>query len=269
MSSSTDGHATGEGGSRRLSNADAKVLEREAEFWQSGETPFLRVRRHIDRAIGAYARSNDMHGFYDVRGRHVLDYGCGSGRASMRYVRDGAAFVTGFDIAPAMIEEAKRRAADAGVSERTSFMVADAHATPYDPDSFDLVVGIAILHHLDIPVALREIRRVLRPGGRAVFMEPLWHNPILRLGRRLTPMARVEFEHPLRETDWAECAAVFPEFEHHERELVTVPLMPLNLLLPRRAQERLAPRVNRFDDRVRARYPSLRKYARITILVLE
>jgi SAM-dependent methyltransferase len=267
--SSTERNAADVDQNGRLSNADAKVLEREAEFWRSGETPFLKVRRHIDRAIGAYARSNDMHAFYDVQGKHVLDYGCGSGRASMRYLRDGAAFVTGFDIAPAMIEDATRRAAEAGESEHTTFLVADAHRTPFEDDSFDLVVGIAILHHLDIPVALREIRRVLRPAGRAVFMEPLWHNPILRLGRRLTPMARVEFEHPLRETDWAECAAVFPGFEHHERELVTVPLMPLNLLLPRRAQERLAPRVNRLDDRVRARYPSLRKYARITILVLK
>jgi SAM-dependent methyltransferase len=269
VSSSTEGHARDTRQNRPVSNADAEVLEREAEFWRSGDTPFYRVRPHIDRAIGAFARSNDMHAFYDARDQHVLDYGCGSGRASMRYLRDGAAFVTGFDIAPAMIEAAEQRAVGHGVAERTAFLVADAHRTPFDDDAFDLVVGIAILHHLDIPVALREIRRVLRPGGRAVFMEPLWHNPILRLGRRLTPMARVEFEHPLRETDWAECAAVFPDFEHHERELVTVPLMPLNLLLPRSVQERLAPSVNRFDDRVRERYPSLRKYARITILVLK
>ena len=185
----------------------------------------------------------------------MLDYGCGSGRASMRYLREGASFVTGFDIAPAMVEEARRRAADTGVGERSTFLVADAHRTPFADDAFDTVVGIAILHHLEIPVALREIRRVLRPGGRAVFMEPLWHNPILRAGRRLTPMARVEFEHPLRETDWAECAAVFPEFEHHERELITVPLMPFNLLLPRRVQERLAPHVNRLDDRARDAVP--------------
>ena len=52
---------------------------------------------------------------------------------------------------------------------------------------FDAVLGKQILHHLDLGVAIPEIVRVLRPGGRAVFLEPLIHNPLLEGYRRLTP----------------------------------------------------------------------------------
>ena len=116
---------------------------------------------------------------------------------------------------------------------------------------------------------MREIRRVLRPGGRGVFLEPLWHNPLLRLGRRLTPSARTPDEHPLTEQDWELCHSIFPDFEHVEREFLTIPLMPANLVLPSGAQERLAEHVTRADRWVLERYPSTRKYARITLLILK
>jgi SAM-dependent methyltransferase len=118
-------------------------------------------------------------------------------------------------------------------------------------------------------VALNEIRRILRPGGRAVFMEPLWHNPILRVGRALTPTARTADEHPLTTRDWDLCAEVFEHFTHHEREFLTIPLMPLNLILPARAQRWLSRWISALDDRVRERFPATRKYSRITFLVLE
>src|SRR5205807_1094253 len=114
-------------------------------------------------------------------------------------------------IAEGQVVEATQRAEAAGLADRVDFLVDDAHATTFPDDSFDLIVGVAILHHLDLEVALREIRRVLRPGGRAVFLEPLWHNPLLRLGRRLTPSARTPDEHPLTVQDWELCHAIFPE----------------------------------------------------------
>ena len=70
------------------------------------------------------------------------------------------------------------------------------------PDaSFDLVFGSGILHHLDLRRALAEIRRVLKPGGTALFVEPLGHNPAIALYRRWTPEARTADEHPLTRGD--------------------------------------------------------------------
>jgi hypothetical protein len=102
-----------------------------------------------------------------------------------------------------------------------------------------------------------------------VFLEPLAHNPLLRLGSRFTPSARTPDEHPFTVEDWRLCAEVFPHFWHREVELTSIPLMPLNLVLPRSWQRALARRIRELDDRLLGRYPQLGRFARSTFLVLE
>jgi len=85
----------------------------------------------------------------------------------------------------------------AGVDKnRYDFYVMDAHQLSFDDSSFDLIVGFGILHHLNADVALKEIHRVLKPGGRVLLQEPLADNPLLKLFRVLTPKARTEDEEP-------------------------------------------------------------------------
>jgi SAM-dependent methyltransferase len=245
-------------------------VEREKEFYnEKGTTSYHRVRRWIWRSLGEFRRNNEITEYYEPAGKVVLDYGCGPGYLTKYLFDHGAVHVTGIDVSEGEIAQARASASDDGFGERSTFLVADAHATGLPDDSFDLIVGDSILHHLDLRVALEEIRRVLRPGGRAVFSEPLWHNPLLRLGRALTPTARTADEHPLTADDWALCASIFESFRHHEREFLTIPLMPLNLILPIGAQRRLAGWVAPLDDRVLDRLPAIRKYARITFLILE
>ena len=248
----------------------ASLAEREKSFYnEKGKTSYHLVRRWIWRAIGEFRRNEEAHKLYDADGKDVLDYGCGPGYLAKFLVRDGARSVTGIDVSDAEIEQARERALENGVADKCRFLVADAHATPFEDNSFDVIVGDSILHHLELRRALEEIRRILRPGGRAVFLEPLWHNPILRLGRWLTPSARTPDEHPLTVADWELCHEIFPEFEHEERELFTIPLMPLNLVLPKALQKRLARRVWALDDWALERFPSLRKHARSTFLILK
>ena len=244
-------------------------VERERQFYDQKRSSYARVRSWITRAIGEFDREGEVQDYYDPAGKVVLDYGCGEGRLTFDLLDKGARRVTGIDVSQARVEAARARAEERGVTDRCEFLVADAHATGFPDASFDLVVGSDVLHHLELERALREIRRVLKPGGRAVFAEPLAHNPILRAGRYLTPSARTPDEHPFTEADWRLCASFFPDFRHAEREFLTVPLMPLNLVLPRTGQRSLARRMARADDRVLARYPRLGKYARISILVLE
>lgn len=246
------------------------VIAREKRFWnaRSGGS-YEAIRGAIVRSIGEFARYGDRDALFDPRDKVVLDYGCGQGPDTADLIRRDARHVTGIDVSEAEIDRARAAAKEAGFSERTDFLVADAHATGFSDDSFDLVVGDSILHHLDLRAALAEIRRILRPGGRAVFSEPLAHNPILRLGRALTPTARTADEHPFTTADWEVCAEIFPGFRHFEREFLTIPLMPLNLLLPRTVQQRLARRVFEIDDRLLDRHAGLGKYARLTFLVLE
>jgi ubiquinone/menaquinone biosynthesis C-methylase UbiE len=243
--------------------------QREQRFYDLDRGRYGKVRGWITKAIGEFARDNEMHTYYDPKDKTILDYGCGGGRLSLRLLEQGAAHVTGIDVSEVRLNEARDRAASNGFGDRVMFLVADAHATGFPNATFDLVVGSDVLHHLDLTRAIPELRRILKPGGRAVFVEPLAHNPILRAGRALTPSARTPDEHPLTITSWKLCASVFSGFRHYEREFLTIPLMPLNLLLPRSGQRKLAHWMRTVDDRFLARYPSMRRHARISILVLE
>lgn len=79
--------------------------------------------------------------------------------------------VSGFDISDAAIESAKHSAADHGVAERVHFKTGLAEKCEYDSDKFDVVAGVNILHHVEIPAATRECMRMLKPGGIAIFRE--------------------------------------------------------------------------------------------------
>ena len=216
------------------------TVERERSFWNSRGGAYETVRNLIGRSIGAFSSYGELETTYDPAGRTVLDYGCGRGDDAIRLVRTRREARHGLRHLRRRDRARPAAAEAAGVADKTRFVVADAHHTGFDDGAFDLIRGNSILHHLELEPALTELRRILAPGGRAVFVEPLAHNPLLRLGRALTPMARTEDEHPFTADDWATCAQVFPGFRHFERELITVPLMPLNLVLP--ARGRAAPR---------------------------
>ncbi len=252
-----------------MSAQTGDVVDRERDFFNEQDQRYLRMRAWIWRAIGEFNRNNELADLYDPHGQRVLLYGCGPANEAGRFVSAGAAHVAGIDISDSEIAQAWSTARESGYDDRVDFRAGDAHATGFPDDSFDLVVGTAILHHLDVHRALVELRRILAPGGRAVFLEPLADNPLLRLGRRLTPSARTADEHPFTVADWQLCAEVFPAFWHREVELMSIPLMPLNLLLPTSWQRALARRVRRLDDSLVARYPQLGRFARSTFLVLE
>jgi SAM-dependent methyltransferase len=99
----------------------------------------------------------------------ALELGCGTGFFLLNLMQAGVAdrgSVT--DLSPGMVQTALRNAGALGLD--VDGRVADAEEIPYEDDTFDLVVGHAVLHHIpDVELALREVLRVLRPGGRFVF----------------------------------------------------------------------------------------------------
>lgn len=151
-------------------------------------------RKRLFARIDAHTR--------DLRGKTVLDYGCGRGDASLNYLAAGADRVAGIDISSEYIADADMRAKEAGFeADRYDFRVMDAHSLAFPDASFDFVIGYGILHHLDAEVALSEVHRVLKPGGRVMLQEPLADHPLLKLFRRLTPKARTEDEAPFTGAD--------------------------------------------------------------------
>ena len=129
-------------------------------------------------------------------GADILEYGCGDCSYIAQLIEWGGR-VTAIDISDAAIAAARELAAERGLSDRASFARMNAEELTFPDESFDLIVGRAILHHLDLEKAYASIARVLRPGGTAIFLEPLGHNPLINLYRRFTPHLRTEDEHPL------------------------------------------------------------------------
>ena len=101
----------------------------------------------------------------------VLEIGCGIGTDGAQFARAGADY-TGIDLTQAAIDLARERFASSGLPG--DFRVSDAENLDFPDDSFDLVYSHGVLHHTpDIEAAVREIHRVLKPGGRAMVM--LYH----------------------------------------------------------------------------------------------
>jgi SAM-dependent methyltransferase len=215
-----------------------------------------------------YRVTASSQGFYSgllkshAVGGRVLEYGCGEGSNGFELAELGAE-VVGIDISDGRI--ARARDAAAGVTGQLSFMVMNAEELEFDDDTFDLICGTGILHHLDLNRAYGEIARTLKPSGAAVFLEPLGHNPLINLYRRLTPGFRTDDEHPLRTADLEGARGFFGRAEFHFFHLTSLASVPLGRTSAFGPVLRL---LERFDRQLFATVPFLSRYAWTTVMVL-
>ncbi len=196
-----------------------------------------------------------------VGGLRVLDLGCGHGMAAVVLARRGAR-VTALELSAGYLAEARRRAAVNGVL--VDFVQADAERLPFADGSFDRVWGNAVLHHLDLRVAGRELRRVLAPGGVAVFCEPWGENPLLEWARRRLPYPgkeRTPDERPLRRRDLRRLQESFPDLDYQGFQLLA---MVRRVLRP----GRLVAGLDWCDERLLRRVPALQRFCRYAVLTL-
>jgi SAM-dependent methyltransferase len=217
--------------------SDHDRLEREQEFHDSrfgaegGHRPadrFYAINRASDQYFRRAIRSL-------VPGRKVLDYGCGAGAYAAIEAAQNGHQVIAVDLSPIAIEGARERARQAGVHDRIDFRVMNAEQLTLEPASFDFVCGLGVLHHLDIAAGLRELTRVMKPTARAVFVEPMGHNPLINAYRNRTPAQRTPDEHPLLMNDFSLFRARFGSVEasyFHLLGLLAVPLTGTRFLDP-------------------------------------
>ena len=233
----------------------------------------LRVREnpnHPTQGIGlSLLRDNCQIG--PLEGAAVLDCGCGTGITSVILAREGAR-VFAFDVSPRRLALALRRSAVNGVAEQVSFQAGAFEQLCYQSDSFRLVFGMHVLHHVDVRKAADEAYRVLRPGGKAIFWEPLDRNPILRHFRRYAGKFGIAKwssprEHPLRDQDLEALRAAFGgRLRVHNTGFLFFSLIDRNVL---QFRSRMLSRLLRGLDFGVAKYlPGLRKYSYVALLEL-
>ena len=154
----------------------------------------------------------------DVRGRSVLDYGCGSGNLGVYLALQGAK-VSGFDLSPEGIKIARGAAEQYGLDAK--FEVMDAEELKYPDQAFDLVVGFGVLHHvIKYPAASGQLLRVMSRGARALFHETLWDNPLINQARRFTMKEENAGDAPLTASSLRKFGRDFSRVTLHRRHLL-------------------------------------------------
>lgn len=196
--------------------------------------------------------------------RRVLEYGCGQGGHAY-FLAEKSASVTAIDLSETAIAQA-RETAERKNLDNADFRLMNAEDLDFEDSTFDMVCGTAILHHLDLHRAFSEIVRVLRPDGVAIFMEPLGHNPLINLYRKLTPSLRTEDEHPLRIEDFELSRTFFEKFDLYYFHLFSLIAVPFR-------NTRFFPQLLKAlegVDRLLFRYlPFMRRYAWYCVMVFE
>ena len=190
-------------------------IEREREFHNK---EFADSERSKINNVYYVTRSSTQwyEAYLDQRanGKHILEYGCGPNSYAFWLAQRGAQ-VAGIDISDTAIEQMRERSKERPFPERVSFQRMNAEELEFADNTFDIICGRAILHHLDLRKSFAEIARTLNPAGQSIFVEPLGHNPIINAYRNRTPDLRTEDEHPLLMRDLKMAEEYFGKVEAH------------------------------------------------------
>jgi ubiquinone/menaquinone biosynthesis C-methylase UbiE len=178
-----------------------------------------------------------------------LELGCGTGFFTLNLKLAGVideCHVT--DLSPGMVDVARRNTR--GLGFEVEGRVADAEHLPYDDDSFDIVIGHAVLHHIpDLDRSFREILRVLKPGGRFVFAgEPTRHGDVV--ARRLSQLTWWATTRVTRLPQLAAWRRPQVELDESSRAAALEAVVDIHTFVPKEL-ERLARRAGAIDVRVR------------------
>ncbi len=198
-----------------------------------------------------------------LAGKTVLQLG-GSGRHAVRFLLAGAARAVCVDPSEETLRLGADVAARYGVSGRLTFVRGIAERLPFPADTFDAVYGGSVLHHTLLGESGPEIHRVLKPGGRASFHDPLEGYALARLARTYLPYPGKGDEgvdYPLSYAAVRDFARRFRRSEWREFELFGVPVKLL-LRLHRRLFDRVNQALHPLDDALVRRCPPLRRFCK-------
>lgn len=246
---------------------EREFFNRKAEGRKLKAIPIDRMLPDLRLEAGVTPGSAQDHAIRllgNCNGLSVLDIGAGEGWASLHFASLGAR-VTSTEVSEASLDLLRDRAIALGLDHQIRPVLVENEILPFEDHAFDVVFGNAVLHHLDLDIALPEIRRVLKPRGFAVFMEPLAHHPVVRVYRRLTPRKRTLDERPLSWRDIDRITEVFSS-----AYLRPVELLGLATLALRRTP--IGPRLDFFhavDSWLFSTAPWTRHYCRAVVMRLQ
>ena len=231
---------------------------REAEVWDHQS---LQRERYEDTL--AHANEGPARGrrdrfvgecVADLNGKTVLEIGTQAWGGMLNKHGVRPASVTCINISTTETEIGRKYAETMGFT--ADFRVMDAHTLDFPDNHFDFVYGVAILHHLELERALKELFRVVKPGGRILFIEPLRLNPVAQMVRLLTPKARTEDERPFGPAELKVFERYF-QCEYRFSELFHLPAAVLSRFLFKNPVNVLTSAFDRLDHVLASAFPKM------------
>jgi len=194
-----------------------------------------------------------------VKGCRVLDYGCGQGEEAVYLAKMGAD-VTAIDISPVGIELTKERARLNGVGDRVNALLMRCDPTEFPSESFDVIHGFGILHHIGLRTGMMEIKRLLKPRGRGLFFEHMGNSKLIEQLRA----KEKDYSKGERPVTWKEIQELRPEFS----QMLARPFH-IASRLRRHIQLLNRPVVKRIDHAILSALPFMRHFASGMVLYVE
>lgn len=223
--------------------------------WQEFPLERWRTNKPINRAA--------LDHLGPVDGKRVLMPGVGP--QAIQFARAGAE-VWGFDISERQVAAVEAVVERYGLTDRIHLAAMPFEILDYQDAMFDVAFGNAILHHIDLDAGAAELKRVLRPGGRASFIEPLASNPLLEFARKHVPYpgkGRTEDEAPLTYRDIRTFTGSFAASNYREFNLFA-------MVAPRLIRDPgLGRRLRQLDERILSRAPALRRLCQLVWVGVE
>jgi ubiquinone/menaquinone biosynthesis C-methylase UbiE len=197
-----------------MSKAREEINQTEKDYWNEGKldrSKIKKLRRHA--FFYSYKREKKILDklVKDFNGKNVLEIGSYSWTFWFNESTKPKK-LTCINISEVELERGKAHADKQNFPVEHHLM--DANNLTFEDETFDVVFGSAILHHLDIEKCINHVHRVLKPGGKIVFLEPLNMNPIYKIYRKLNPQERTPDEHALVTSDFKLIKKKFT-FDHH------------------------------------------------------
>lgn len=154
-----------------------------------------------------------------LRGKKILELGSGLGEACTYFAKQGAV-VYATDISSGMLRVARSLAHSHQTKIQATQM--DAERLCFPDNFFDYVYGANVLHHINLKKCLLEVNRVLKPGGKAAFWDPLRYNPVINTYRKMASQVRSSDEHPLGKEELKQFQHVFGDVRTNYSWLMTL-----------------------------------------------
>lgn len=259
-----------------MTDSLSKMLRQEESFHESWAKSINVAEVLVDEFFEACTAPENrmiLGKLGDLRGKKILELGCGAGEASVYFAKKGAD-VTATDLSAGMLRVVEKLAERHAVSVATKQNASDHLDFP--DGSFDIVYASNLLHHVDIEPTLAEARRVLKSGGIFASWDPLVHNPVIKVYRRMAMKVRTKGEHPLSmgdlrifrryfsrvdyDTTWLTTLWIFMKFYLIDRVHPDQERYWKKILLEHKALAPLYGRLARIDAVLLKALPFLRRY---------